>query len=76
MDDEGVIERLVSQLQAGTAGLSGGYKLSPIQFEKVGAGGQCALIACSTRVQHLVKFAGCQPLNRRRVVDILVVVWW
>ena len=38
MDDEGVIERLVSQLQAGTAGLPAGYKLSPIQFEKVSAG--------------------------------------
>jgi len=34
MDDEGVIERLVSQLQAGTAGLPAGYKLSPVQFEK------------------------------------------
>jgi hypothetical protein len=37
-EDAGVIERMVSQLEAGTRGLAAGYKLTPIQFEKVGAG--------------------------------------
>lgn len=35
-EDAGVIERMVSQLEAGTRGLAAGYKLTPIQFEKVG----------------------------------------
>jgi hypothetical protein len=38
-EDAGVIERMVSQLEAGTRGLAAGYKLTPIQFEKVRVGG-------------------------------------
>lgn len=34
-DDESVIDRMVAQLQEANKGLPAGYKLQPVQFEKV-----------------------------------------
>lgn len=36
-DDDSVIDRMVNQLQEATKGLPKGYKLQPIEFEKVRA---------------------------------------
>jgi hypothetical protein len=39
VDDDSVIDRMVRQLQEATQGLPAGYKLQPVQFEKVSVAG-------------------------------------
>lgn len=43
VDDESVIDRMVAQLQDATRGMPAGFKLQPVQFEKVGRAG---LVVC------------------------------
>jgi len=39
LDDDSVIDRMTQELQAASKGMPAGFKLQPVQFEKVGGGG-------------------------------------
>lgn len=48
LDDDSVIDRMTQELQAATKGLPAGFKLQPVQFEKVDplCGPTVVLTAC------------------------------
>lgn len=47
LDDDSVIDRMTAELQQATKGLAPGFKLTPVQFEKVrGAPGRLRLHHC------------------------------
>lgn len=59
LDDDSVIDRMTQELQAASKGMPAGFKLQPVQFEKVGGGRGSSICAAGRHAYWLGVIKAC-----------------